>query len=79
MIFLFSLLYCFALSGQTNVITSASDAHLHVLSNLNFEIAVCIFRFGFPSIEFLESLYESVNAFRIVLHLHLNVSGVPKE
>src|SRR5262249_18587432 len=62
MIFLFSLslLFCFALSGQTNVITWASDAHLHVLSNLNFEIAVCTFRFGFPSTELLESLYESV-------------------
>jgi len=59
MIFLFSLLFCFALSGQRNVITWASDAHLHVLSNLNFEIAVCTFRFGFPSIELLESLYES--------------------
>jgi hypothetical protein len=77
MIFLFSLLFCFALSGQTNVITWAS-AHLHVLSNLNLQIAVCTFRLGFPSIELLESLYESV-AFRIVLHLRPDVSGVRKE
>ena len=79
MILLFSLLFCFALSGQTNVITWASDAHLHFLSNLNLQIAVCTFRLGFPSIELLESLYESVNAFRIVLHLHPNVSGARKE
>ena len=30
MILLFSLLFCFAFSGQRNVITWASDAHLHV-------------------------------------------------
>jgi hypothetical protein len=35
---------------------------------MNFEIAVCIFRFGLPPVEFLESLYESINALRIVLH-----------
>ena len=49
------------------------------MGNLNFEIAVRIFRFGLPPVEFLESLYESINALRIVLHFHPNVPAFRKE
>jgi hypothetical protein len=49
------------------------------LGNLNFEIAVCVFRFGLPSVEFLESHYESINALRVVLHFHPNVPAFRKE
>ena len=56
------------LGSQTNVVTRTSDAHLHILGDLNFKIALRIFRFGLPSVELFKSLDESINALYIFLH-----------
>ena len=46
------------LGSQTNVVTRTSDAHLHILSDLDFKIALRIFRFGLPSLKLFKSLDE---------------------
>ncbi len=64
------LFFVLSLTSQTKIVTCPSNAHLHVLSNLNLEIPLCISRFQLSSIESFESLNESLNAICIFLHLN---------
>src|SRR5215472_5468313 len=60
----------FAFGGRTNVVACASDAHFHVLGNLDREISFRVFWTGFSSVQLFKSLDEPVNPFWLFLHFH---------
>ena|SRR5215472_14728868 len=70
---LFSLVLC----SPTNIVSRSSDAHSHILGNLNDKIPEGVLPAGLSTVELLKCIDEFLNALRVFLHIHATSAFTP--